>query len=130
MDMSKISPRPRVVVAIKIYDVVGLVLAIVLLVFGLRAFPASEEARAALDDDAVPLLVLGVVLTTFGALIAPAFAVGLLAPRRRWSWYLHIGLIGVGLLQIITLPVSVPLLMFWLRDGTREYFDALPAADS
>ena len=89
MDMSKISPRPRVVVAIKIYDVVGLVLAIVLLVFGLRAFPASEEARAALDDDAVPLLVLGVVLTTFGALIAPAFAVGLLAPRRMRGQSTH-----------------------------------------
>jgi hypothetical protein len=74
------------------------------------------------------LLIVGLVFVIMGLGLAAPFAVAPFLARRRWVWVLHLVLIAVGMTSCACLPVTVPLLVFWIRPETQAWFDGTAAS--
>ncbi|MEM1441780.1 MAG: hypothetical protein AAGF67_05525 [Verrucomicrobiota bacterium] len=65
---------------------------------------------------------IGVVFVLLGILfllaVLPAFSL----PRRGGAWIYGLALIVLGMTSLVLLPVSLPLLMQWLRDPVKDWF--------
>jgi hypothetical protein len=68
------------------------------------------------------LLFGGILLGIVSLGCAALFAAGLFLPRRRWAWIYHLVLIGLGMTSCACLPATVPLLIFWVRSDTQQWF--------
>jgi hypothetical protein len=88
-----------------------------LLVFYPRIAAASEGRH-----EAFVLLLYGALLAAMGLALGGVFLAGLLLPPRSWVWIYDIVLIAIGLSSPCCLPVSLPLLIFWVKPGTQAYF--------
>ena len=53
---------------------------------------------------------------------AAAFAASLFPRPREWVWIFDFMLICLGLVWLCCLPVSIPLLVHWLKPETRAWF--------
>lgn len=63
------------------------------------------------------LIVIGL-----GLVLLIPFAAGPLLPRRRWAWVVGLVLICIGLTSMCCLPIAIPLLIWWLKPETKEYY--------
>lgn len=72
-------------------------------------------------DDADPILV-GSIYAIGGALFFVPFAAALFLPKKPWTWIYHIVLICIGMTSCCTLPVTIPLLINWLKPETKAFF--------
>jgi hypothetical protein len=68
------------------------------------------------------VLVVGLVVFLVGGVFAVPFLGAPFLPPRRWVWVLHLVLIAVGMTSCACIPVSVPLLVFWIRPETQAWF--------
>lgn len=68
------------------------------------------------------LLLYGVLLVGLGVALGGVFLAGLLLPPRSWVWVYDIVLIAIGLSSPCCLPVSIPLLIFWVKPETQAHF--------
>lgn len=85
------------------------------------ATPQEFESQ---DMTRAEALAFGTVLLASGLAFAAAYVFAIFAPVRPWVWALDLILIAVGLLSCCCLPVTVPLLIFYLRSDTQNYFGA------
>lgn len=69
--------------------------------------------------DAVTYIVTGLILIAV-FLAAPFF------PPSPWAWAIHLILIIIGMAFCCCLPVSVPLLLYWIKPTTRIYYRMPP----
>ncbi|MCK5241336.1 hypothetical protein KAR34_02680 [bacterium] len=51
-----------------------------------------------------------------------AYIVPLFLKPRSWVWVYGLALIGLGFFGLLTAFVCIPLLLFWIKAETREYF--------
>lgn len=61
----------------------------------------------------------------FALLCVPLFALFAAAPflpRRPWAWVYHLVLICMGMTSACCLPISIPLLVFWIKPGCKAFF--------
>ena len=86
------------------------------------AFAVFRESLADAKTSANENLIVGLVLIAVCLPLAGIFAAGPFLPRRPWSWIYHIVLISLGLTSCACLPVSVPLLIFWIRPEVQAWF--------
>lgn len=75
-------------------------------------------------EDRIALLILGAVLTVLCLPLAIMFIAAPLLPRRKWAWIYGIVLIVIGLTSGCTMIPCVILLVFWLQDPARRYFES------
>jgi hypothetical protein len=73
-------------------------------------------------DEAQQSLVMGVVYGIMGAVFALVYGIALFLPRKPYNWIVGIVLIAFGLTSCCFLPAAVPLLIFWLKPETKNYF--------
>ena len=85
------------------------------------------EPIAASDRDASPeqIMVIGIVL----AAVCLPFMIGcglpVILPRRKSTWIYALIVIALGLTSACTIFFSVPLLIFWLKEDVKRYYNAL-----
>jgi hypothetical protein len=81
------------------------------------------------DDETSPeeVIVIGGMLLLLGGLMCLAFLVSFFLPLRPWAWVYHIVMLAAGMLTMCTLPFSIVLLIYWVKDDTRAYFGWQPA---
>jgi hypothetical protein len=75
-----------------------------------------------LEMDPVEARMIGSVFVALGATLLAPFAAAPFLPRRRWVWVYDLILIALGLTSCCTLPMSVPILIFWIQPPARRYF--------
>ncbi len=75
----------------------------------------AGEHGVVLKIEAVFLLLVGVVL-------AAAFALPFVLPRKRWVWVYDLVLICIGMTSCCILPAAVPLLIYWVKPETKDWF--------
>jgi hypothetical protein len=92
----------------------------VAVVVGVLALFWAEWADA--EMSAAELLVFGGMVLALGLALAGAFAASFFLPRRPWVWVYHLVLIAIGMTSACCLPVTVPLLVFWIRPEVKAYF--------
>ena len=78
----------------------------------------------ATPEEATELKIQGGVLLAFGVIMFFPFAAAPFLPRRRWSWIYGLVLIGLGATSCCTWPITVPLLIQWLKPGIKARFGA------
>ena len=72
---------------------------------------SAEEAR-----------VLGGIMFFMGIALAIPFVIGAFLPRKPWAWVFGLVLICIGLTSVCCLPVTIPLLIHWIKLETKFYF--------
>ena len=73
-----------------------------------------------LDDEA---FIDGILLVLFGPPFAIAFGLGIFWDEKPWHWVYGIVLICISLTSCCCFPVSIPLLIYWLKPETKSYFN-------
>ncbi len=121
-------PKPQVVIWYTVYCSCFLVLYVLTAVGGVAlALFASEIAANSpeLNKDAerVGNLIMGVGLTIISVLLCFVFLVGLIAPRKKWGWIYGFIPIAIGLTSPCCMPASIPLLLFWLKENNKRWFN-------
>jgi hypothetical protein len=91
---------------------------ILLIAAGIMVSRADPERLATYDKEPLPpgaYIAFGI----FGLLtsVFPPFL-----PDRPWKWVYGLILIIMGMPSCCYLPVTIPLLIFWVQPETREYF--------
>ncbi len=74
------------------------------------------------DEERITLLITGVIFIALGAVLFLMFAAAPFLPKKPWAWVYDIVLIAVGLTSCLCLPVSIPLLIFWLKPEAKAFF--------
>ncbi|MGN6544951.1 MAG: hypothetical protein ACTHK7_07865 [Aureliella sp.] len=83
---------------------------------------ASNAGRSA-GVDAQRIWLQGMLMTGVSIPLMFIFALGLLAPRRRWGWGYGFVPIAIGLTSPCCMPASIPLLIFWLKPEVKHWFN-------
>jgi hypothetical protein len=61
-------------------------------------------------------------MLTAMALTGIAYLTALFLKPRPWVWVYGLVLIGVGFFGLLTALICIPLLVFWFKAETREYY--------
>lgn len=88
-------------------------------------FGVTREA-VVYDPHATTRQIVDLVVILLSLFLGVFFAIATFVPRRPWGWSVGVCAIGIGLLGGVTLPFSVPLLVFWLKPVTKAAFGRLP----
>ncbi len=81
------------------------------------SFVMPEEEMAAGEAVIISTLLVGL-----GLLFAVPYAAAPFLPRRPGTWILGLVLIGIGLTSCLTLPVAIPLLLYWIKPENQLFF--------
>ena len=66
--------------------------------------------------------VMASVFLVMGLAFFVVYGVGPFVGRRSWGWIYGIVLIAIGLTSFCCLPVSLPLLIFWLKPDVKAFY--------
>ena len=113
---------PAVLTWYKVYCGLMALLYILCVVFGVVLLALPAAALEAAEEEAIVLRVQGGILLVMGVVLAGVFGLGLFLPRRTWAWIYGIVTIGIGMTSACCLPITVPLIIFWLKAETKSYF--------
>jgi hypothetical protein len=67
------------------------------------------------------LMVQGIVMAVIGVPFAGMYLFGVFASRSKFGWIWGIVLIAIGLTSCCTLPVTIPLLIYWLKEDNKVW---------
>src|SRR5512134_3463525 len=117
-------PPPRVVFWFRAYC--GFMTA-VYVIFGLGsvAFIVFSSKLAEADKDGMPetfLIAYGAFLVVLGLGLAAAFAAPFFLAPKSWVWIYDLLLIAVGMTSCACWPITVPLLIYWIKPEAQAYF--------
>lgn len=115
-------PRPAVVGWFYVYAGVMMLVYIACVIGGVAMATLGVD-QAPAPDDRVAMMFFGVILVATGAVFALLFALPYFLPRKKWVWVYDLVLICIGLTSICTMVVCIPLLLFWIKDENKAYFN-------
>jgi len=72
-------------------------------------------------EEEIGFLIQGVVMAIFCVPFAIMFGYGLMTSRNKFGWIWGIILIAIGMTSPCCLPVSIPLLIFWLKEDNKVW---------
>ena len=75
-----------------------------------------------LEEDAMLLRVEGALFLGLGLVLMVIFAIAPFLPKKPWVWIYGIVLIGLGMTSACCLPATIPLLIFWIKPETQQFF--------
>ena len=107
--------KPQVVVWYKVFC--GAMAAVYLLLVFFGIFLVSEVAH---DEEA---FINGIVCMLMGPPLAIAFGLGIFWDEKPWHWIYGLVLICLTLTSCCCFPVSIPLLIYWLKPENKSYFN-------
>jgi hypothetical protein len=114
----RVVDRPKVITWFVIYCVFLSLTSIIPIVTGIALLRAEADTPATLDKQPLPpvaYLIIG-VLGFLTSIVAPFLA------NRPWKWVYGLILICLAMPACCYLPITIPLLIFWVQPETREYF--------
>ena len=108
---------PQALLWLKIYSVfMGFIyLAVVALFASLVFFLDSGEVD---PIDLFTFFIVGVMCLVFGA----AHFAAVLIDRQKWGFPAGLAVICIGLTSCATWPITIPLLVYWLKPETKAWF--------
>ena len=113
---------PPVVKWYRIYTLfMAIVYLLVIVLVSLGWFLDESDLRKA-DLSPIFLYVYMAMLYGIGAVLAGAYIASFFLSPKPWTWVYHLILICIGLSSPCCMPISIPLLIFWIKDDNRRYF--------
>lgn len=80
--------------------------------------PGSTEKTSAMEMKLAAGIYTAIGLPLFLVYVTAPFL-----PKRPWVWIYDIVLIALSMSSLCCLPLGIPLLIFWLKDETKAYFN-------
>jgi hypothetical protein len=115
--------RPAVVGWFKVYcSVIGTIYIAVAIAGAALALYAQQLSDSA--EETMELVIQGYLYLALGIVLAGVHFLALLIPRKKWSWIYGFAPIVIGLTSLCCLPMTIPLLLWWIKPGTRAWFGA------
>jgi hypothetical protein len=90
--------------------------------FGVTVFVVGPDRFADAKTSAEEWNVLGVVFIAMGLGLGGVFGIAPFLPRRPWVWIYDLVLIALGLTSACLWPMTIPLLIFWIKPETKRWF--------
>ena len=112
-------PQPAVMTWYKVYCVLMALLYLICIVGGILFITAGPADR---DMSPAEARMLGGIMFFMGIVLAIPFLFGAFLPRKPWAWVFGLVLICIGLTSLCCMPVSIPLLIHWIKPETKFYF--------
>ena len=116
--------RPRVLTWFIAYCIFMALLYAACVAGGAWVLSMPEHELTSWDMDLVEARIQGGVFLAIGLPLMAAFGLGPVLPRRKWVWVYDIVLIAIGLTSVCCLPVTVPLLIYFIKPETKAWFEA------
>ncbi len=82
-----------------------------------------DLATLELEEDAMIVRIQGVLFLVLGLIFMIVYAAAPFLPKRPWVWIYGLVMIAIGIASICCLPVTIPLLIFWLKPETQQFFE-------
>ena len=93
-----------------------------LILFGPQEMQESMRQQMMDSGQAADPVVYGMVYLIAGAVSCLLHLLGAVAPKRPWAWIYGIVLIALGMTTCCCLPATIPLLIFWIKPATQQYY--------
>src|SRR5919205_60044 len=90
-----------------------------LVIMGLSFILSDRSNREMSQQDAQ---VMGLIFIVLGGALTLLYAAAPFLPRRKWAWVLGLVLIVLSMSGTCCLPAAIPLIIWWVKPETKEYF--------
>ena len=117
---------PLAVVWFKVYAGAMTLMYVGCFIGGLAMIFLADELP---ERERAELYINGIILAVMGLPLAIASGLPLFLPRKGWAWTYNIVIIAIGLTSCCCIPACVPLLIFWLKPETKEWYGKGPKND-
>lgn len=113
--------KPAVVTWFQVYC--GFMGALYLLVILLGAIMVVFRHEFAGPEDPPEMFIfMGSLYAGMGLVFGALYLSPLVLPRRPWVWIYDIVLIALGMTSLCCLPITIPLLIYWIKPEVQVYF--------
>ncbi|MFN3167817.1 MAG: hypothetical protein ACE37H_12210 [Phycisphaeraceae bacterium] len=126
--------KPSVIAWFKAYAVFMVLLYIGVTALGLfmvsnadTLFTPEPRPGSSVPTSSEEAVFMGVVYAALGVVLAIVFAVSLFTPRRFWGWVYNLVMICIGLTSCCFWPITIPLLIYWIKPEVRAWYKNEPA---
>jgi hypothetical protein len=113
------TPAPPAVGWFKVYSAGMALIYLATLALSSIFFLLSPED---LEMSRFEAMMLGTLLGGLGFVLLVVYLAVFFLPRRPWVWTYDLVLIAIGFTSCLTLPFSLPLLIFWLKPEVKQHF--------
>jgi hypothetical protein len=93
-----------------------------MLLLGIGLFVASPLLGRSPSSGSDDPIVGGIIMTIMGLPLCAAFVAAPFLPKAPWAWTYHLVLICLGMTSACCLPVTMPLLIYWLKPDVKAFF--------
>jgi hypothetical protein len=114
--------HPPVVICYRVYCGFVVLLSLAAIASGVALIKFRDQIPT---DQNVPQhiwLLYGIGLLTLGGVSFIAYLTAFFLPRKPRSWIYHTVMIALGMGHPCSLPITLPLLIFWVKSDVQEYF--------
>jgi len=113
--------RPGVVRWFYAYTVLWILVYLFALVAGV-ILAATPETLATDEHTPDALRFQGIAMAVISVPLIAFFVIALMLPRKPGTWVYHLVVICFGFLSCCFWPMSIPLLIYWLKSETKRWF--------
>ena len=106
-----------------VYCVAMLLLSVLVAVIGVFLVAFADKIGES-DEERLEMLITGAVYAVISVPFAIAFALAPFLKRGRLGWVYGIVMIALGMTSCCTVPICIPLLIFWLKPELRTFLNA------
>jgi len=103
----------------RVYCAAMVVLYLALTVVGVVLAVVQPDTR---EYDRDEVLVMGIIYAVVGAVFFLVFAVALFLPPKPYNWIVGFVMMAIGMTSCCCLPAVIPLLIFWIKPETQQFF--------
>lgn len=104
-----------------VYCIVMAVMYLLVAVVGVF-FVINPELMAKTNEDVMALGITGVLYIVLGIILMIPYAIAPFLPPKSWVWIYGIVMIAIGMTSCCCLPVTIPLLIYWIKPDMKRYF--------
>jgi hypothetical protein len=111
--------RPGVITWFYVYCWILVVMYLLVMLMSLVFFLVDPEE---LEMPKAQALFTGIIMAVSGAVFFVLGLLPLILRRRPWLWVYDLVVICLGMTSCCFWPVCIPLIIFWIKPGVKEYF--------
>ena len=114
--------RPGVWPWFMTYAILMALLYLLLAGFGVTVLAVGPDQFADPKTSADEWVGIAIALIAVGLVLGVAFGLAPFLPRRPGAWVYDLVLIALGLTSACLWPMTIPLLIFWIKPETKRWF--------
>jgi hypothetical protein len=114
--------RPGVVAWFTVYAILMAVLYLLFAGFGVTVMVVGPEQFADAETSAGEWSVIAAIILVLGLIFCVPYAIAPFLPRKPGVWIYDLVLIALGLGSVCLWPLTIPLLIFWIKPENKLWF--------